>query len=68
MYRNNQQSNESQSEVSSSTESEMSDINCIASQLGMSTKDVHVDRFRVDRQKLENMIKCKVFNYKFFMN
>lgn len=57
MYRNVQQSSESQSEASSSAESDMSDINGVALLLGMSTKDVHVDRFRVDRQKLENMIK-----------
>lgn len=57
MYRNVQQSNESQSEASSSAESDLSDINSIALQMGISPEDLCVQRFKVDRQKLENMIK-----------
>lgn len=57
MYRNVQQSIESQSETSSSAESDWSDINSIALQLGLHPGNVHVERFKVDRQKLENMIK-----------
>lgn len=66
MYRNVQQSSESQSETSSSAESDWSDINSIALQMGLSPENVHVERFKVDRQKLENMIKSnviKVFLY-----
>lgn len=59
MYRNVHQSNESQSEASSSTESEMSDINSIAIKMGLNPEDICVQRFKVDRQKLENMIKSK---------
>lgn len=57
MYRNVQQSSESQSEASSSAESDWSDINGIALQMGLHPKDLCVERFKVDRQKLENMIK-----------
>lgn len=60
MYRNVQQSSESQSETSSSAESDWSDINSIALQLGLHPKNVCVERFKVDRQKLENMIKSNV--------
>lgn len=59
MYRNVHQSSESQSEASSSAESELSDINSIAKQLNLDPKDICVQRFKVDRQKLENMIKSK---------
>ena len=67
MYRNVQQSSESQSEASSSAESDWSDYNSIALQMGLHPKDLCVERFKVDRQKLENMIKGKfisvIFNY-----
>lgn len=50
-------SSESQSEVSS-VESERNDIANIALQLGISNQDELIDdRFKVDRQKLENLIK-----------
>lgn len=35
----------------------MSDINSIAIQLGVSPHELAIERFKVDRQKLENMIK-----------
>lgn len=61
MYRNVQQSSESQSEASSSAESDWSDINSIALQMGLHPKDLCVERFKVDRQKLENMIKSEIY-------
>lgn len=57
MYRNVQQSIESQSETSSSAESDWSDITSIALQMGLHPDSVSIERFKVDRQKLENMIK-----------
>lgn len=60
MYRNVQQSIESQSETSSSAESDWSNINSIALQMGLHPESVHVERFKVDRQKLENMIKGSI--------
>lgn len=68
MYRNVQQSSESQSEASSSAESDWSDIKSIALHMGLDPEDMCVERFKVDRQKLENMIKGNilinyVFNY-----
>lgn len=62
MYRNVQQSSESQSEASSSAESDWSDINSIALQMGLHPDDMCVERFKVDRQKLENMIKGNLCN------
>lgn len=50
------QSSESRSEASS-VESDWSDINSIAIQMGVSPNDLAIERFKVDRQKLENMIK-----------
>lgn len=66
MYRNVQQSSESQSEASSSAESDWSDINSIALQMGIHPKDLCVERFKVDRQKLENMIKSNKAFLRFF--
>lgn len=63
MYRNVLQSSESQSEASSSAESDWSDINSIALQMGLHPKDLCVERFKVDRQKLENMIKSIVLPF-----
>lgn len=63
MYRNVQQSSESQSEASSSAESDWSDMNGIALQLGLHPKELCIERFKVDRQKLENMIKSNVFSF-----
>ncbi|XP_031619044.1 protein bicaudal C [Contarinia nasturtii] len=57
MYRNVRQSSESQSEASSSAESDWSDINSIAAQMGLHPKDLCVERFKVDRNKLETLIK-----------
>lgn len=59
MYRNVQQSSESQSEASSSTGSDWSDNNGIALQMGLDPKDLYAQKFKVDRQKLENMLKSK---------
>lgn len=56
LYQNAQPTTESRSEVSTN-ESEWSDINTIAQQLGVSVADLQVERFKVDRSKLENMVK-----------
>lgn len=50
-------SSESQSEASSSAESDLSDVNSIALQMGILPEELCVIRFKIDRQKLENMIK-----------
>uniref|UniRef100_T1GG44 K Homology domain-containing protein n=1 Tax=Megaselia scalaris TaxID=36166 RepID=T1GG44_MEGSC len=48
---------ETQSEISS-VDSDWSDIRAIANKLGVQNPDdLHTERFKVDRQKLENMIK-----------
>ena len=48
---------ETQSEISS-VDSDWSDIRSIALKLGVSNpEDLHTDRFKVDRSKLEEMIK-----------
>lgn len=60
LYRNVQQSSESQSETSSSAESDWSDVNSFALQSGLHPDNVGVERFKVDRQKLEYMIKSNV--------
>lgn len=62
MYRNVRQSSESQSEASSSAESDWSDINSIAAQMGLQPKDMCVERFKVDRNKLETLIKGNVLH------
>lgn len=49
-------SSESQSEIST-IGSELSDVKGIAFQLGIDPDDLCNERFKVDRQKLENMIK-----------
>jgi len=50
---------ESQSEISS-VDSDWSDLKNIAAQLGVSNvDDLATERFKVDRLKLENMIKSK---------
>lgn len=50
---------ETQSEISS-VDSDWSDIRAIALKLGVSNPDdLHTERFKVDRQKLEQMIKGK---------
>lgn len=55
-------SSESQSEISS-VDSEWNDKGMIAAQLGISNPDdMANERFKVDRQKLENLIKGKAFN------
>lgn len=46
----------------SSVESDWGDLRLIAAQLGVANPDdLHVERFKVDRQKLEDMIKGKAF-------
>ncbi|KAL5281386.1 BICC1 family protein [Megaselia abdita] len=50
---------EAQSEISS-VDSDWSDIRAIANKLGVQNPDdLHTERFKVDRQKLENMIKTE---------
>lgn len=50
---------ETQSEISS-VDSDWSDIRAIAMKLGVANPDdLHTERFKVDRQKLEQMIKGK---------
>lgn len=52
---------ETQSEISSA-DSDWSDIRAIANKLGVQNPDdLHTERFKVDRQKLENMIKSEFF-------
>lgn len=52
---------ETQSEISS-VDSDWSDIRAIANKLGVQNPDdLHTERFKVDRQKLENMIKSEFF-------
>lgn len=59
IYANVKRSSETQSEISS-IDSDWSDIKSIAMQLGVANPDELVtQRFKVDRQKLENMIISK---------
>ncbi|XP_055680364.1 protein bicaudal C [Lutzomyia longipalpis] len=46
---------ETQSEISSA-DSELSDLRSIAIQLGVNVEDLVVERFKIERQKLENML------------
>lgn len=63
LYQNVQPSTESRSEVSTN-ESEWSDINSIAQQMGVTVAELQVDRFKVDRSKLESMVKGRrAFQY-----
>lgn len=41
-------------------------MNGIALQLGLHPKELCIERFKVDRQKLENMIKSNVFSFIIF--
>lgn len=56
---------ETQSETSS-TDSEMSNLHTIAAQLGMNMKELSIDQFKVEREKLETMMtgKFSVFNFR----
>lgn len=59
IYESVRRPSESQSEISS-VDSDWSDIKSIALQLGVAnTEDLTTVRFKVDRQKLENMITSK---------
>lgn len=58
LYQNVQPTTESRSEATN--ESEWSDINSIAQQMGVSVAELQVDRFKVDRSKLESMVKGKM--------
>lgn len=49
---------ETQSETSS-TDSEMSNLHTIAAQLGMNMKELSIDQFKVEREKLETMMTGK---------
>lgn len=46
---------ETQSETSS-TDSEMSNLHTIAAQLGMNMKELSIEQFKVEREKLETMM------------
>uniref|UniRef100_A0A182YDQ3 Uncharacterized protein n=1 Tax=Anopheles stephensi TaxID=30069 RepID=A0A182YDQ3_ANOST len=53
---------ETTSEISS-VESDWGDLRLIAAQLGVANPDdLHVERFKVDRQKLEDMIKVETYS------
>ncbi|XP_050101510.1 protein bicaudal C [Anopheles aquasalis] len=53
---------ETTSEISS-VDSDWGDLRLIAAQLGVaSTDELHVERFKVDRQKLEDMIKVETYS------
>uniref|UniRef100_A0A182J0X5 Uncharacterized protein n=1 Tax=Anopheles atroparvus TaxID=41427 RepID=A0A182J0X5_ANOAO len=53
---------ETTSEISS-VESDWGDLRSIAAQLGVANPDdLHVERFKVDRQKLEDMIKVETYS------
>lgn len=60
------QDNEQQSDTrseSSSLDSDWSDLKSIAVQLGVTDLDnLYTERFKIDRQKLSDMIKCKLKN------
>lgn len=59
-------SSETQSEISSA-DSDWSDIRAIANKLGVQNPDdLHTERFKVDRQKLEQMIKSEFSLFYFF--
>lgn len=59
---------ETQSEISS-VDSDWSDIRAIANKLGVQNPDdLHTERFKVDRQKLENMIKSEFFIFIAFLS
>lgn len=54
---------ETQSEISSA-DSDWSDVKTIANKLGVANpEELHTERFKVDRQKLEQMIKSKLCNF-----
>lgn len=60
LYQSVRHSSESQSEISS-IGSDWSDVRTIAAELGITNLDeLANERFKVDRQKLENMIKGKI--------
>lgn len=52
---------ENQSEISS-VESDFSDIRTVGATLGINPEDLHMERFKIDRTKLEDMLKSKVFS------
>lgn len=62
LYLNGGPPSESQSEISS-VDSDWSDLRSIAAQLGVTNlDDLHSERFKIDRQKLEDMIKGEFRN------
>ena len=68
MYESIRRPSESQSEISS-VDSDWSDIKAIALQLGVSNPDdLITERFKVDRQKLESLIKSILFKILFMFN
>lgn len=63
LYQAGQQSSESQSEISS-IGSNWSDIRSIALRLGITNEaDLTNERFKIDRQKLETMIKSMAMQF-----
>lgn len=61
IYESVRRHSESQSEISS-VDSDWSDIKSIALQLGVANPDdLLTERFKIDRQKLENMIRSECF-------
>lgn len=60
MQNNNDQQSDTRSE-SSSMDSDWSDLKSIAMELGVTNLDnLHTERFKIDRQKLCDMIQSKV--------
>lgn len=61
MQNNNDQQSDTRSE-SSSMDSDWSDLKSIAMELGVTNLDnLHTERFKIDRQKLCDMIQSKVW-------
>lgn len=59
---------ETQSEISS-VDSDWSDIRAIALKLGVqNVDDLHTERFKVDRQKLEQLLKGELEQQKYIFN
>lgn len=53
---------DNQSEISS-MDSEFSDIRTVGVTLGINPEDIHMERFKIDRMKLEDLLKSIYFTY-----
>lgn len=63
IYESVRRHSESQSEISS-VDSDWSDIKSIALQLGVANpEDLMTERFKIDRQKLENMMQSEFLSW-----